>query len=99
RPTSSTLFPYTTLFRSDVNFAKKGQHVVLAEAEHLDIFHDHHFVVTDRKQRLLQHGVWIFFVALGQKFEGAVDAMRSADETFAGDRKSTRLNSSHVKIS
>src|SRR5947208_16472396 len=67
----------------DVNFAKERQDVVLAEAEHLDIFHDHHFVVTDRKQRLLQHGLWIFFVALGQKFEGAVDAMRSADETFA----------------
>src|SRR5207302_2448706 len=54
RPPRSTLFPYTTLFRSPANLDGVG-FVVVREAE--------------RKNQ------------------------------FAGDRKSTRLNSSHVKIS
>src|SRR5215831_13744763 len=33
-----------------VHFAKKRKHMVLTQAEHLDVFHDHHLVVTDSKQ-------------------------------------------------
>src|SRR5436309_5627673 len=58
RPPRSTLFPYTTLFRSDV-------------ADHLAV--DQHDAGTD----------------------AGVDDGLVTDE----DRKSTRLNSSHVKIS
>jgi len=29
----------------DVGFAKKGQHVVLAEGVHFDVFHEHHLAV------------------------------------------------------
>src|SRR2546426_5158411 len=61
RPPRSTLFPYTTLFRSDV---KPG----------------------DEGQRFSMHAFGAVFV------EVAVDP-------DLGDRKSTRLNSSHLVIS
>src|SRR5690349_23609911 len=60
RPPRSTLFPYTTLFRSDLLKGPSGDRVMaLVEHERLD--------ADERK--------------------------------LAGDRKSTRLNSSHVEIS
>src|SRR5207302_9137358 len=73
-PPRSTLFPYTTLFRS--HFKKvwaeiQGRFFSQEEAEQLKEVIDHH-TVTDPDTRAM-----------------AVDE----------DRKSTRLNSSHVKIS
>src|SRR5688572_31371358 len=65
RPPRSTLFPYTTLFRSRVVI---GGDVELALA-----------VTDDRRD-----GVWLNDEVLGQPL---------------GDRKSTRLNSSHSQIS
>src|SRR5438874_10023168 len=62
RPPRSTLFPYTTLFRSPRADWRDGGHPALGE------------VVEDRRRG----------------FRGA---------TPQGDRKSTRLNSSHVEIS
>src|SRR5690349_23459427 len=61
RPPRSTLFPYTTLFRS---FLQPVRQVILRPAHRI---------------------VW----------RGDQDALGDA----AGDRKSTRLNSSHVEIS
>src|SRR5256885_11598228 len=81
RPPRSTLFPYTTLFRSD------GAHGRL-------IFGEQHGLgaagrALDRRRRR-------------RRFDGCVDA-REIDlerRTVAGlDRKSTRLNSSHLVIS
>src|SRR5688572_32187654 len=69
RPPRSTLFPYTTLFRS-VQPA-----VVVAEGTGVDLHH--HPVLEAHRRHLGQH--------LGA-------------EQF-GDRKSTRLNSSHSQIS
>src|SRR5579864_8135199 len=34
----------------DVHLAEKWQHMVLAEAEHFDVLHDHHFVISNGKQ-------------------------------------------------
>src|SRR5260221_3654988 len=86
RPPRSTLFPYTTLFRSDGD---------------LDV--DQHHTVEDTG------------IALGEAVARALGARRGInragyfvmpmDETLAvaaidlGDRKSTRLNSSHTVIS
>src|SRR5690606_41548117 len=71
RPPRSTLFPYTTLFRSG---AARVAVVGLARDRIEDIAkHDHGRL---REERVHVHGIGI-----GQ------------------DRKSTRLNSSHVKIS
>src|SRR5690349_22803010 len=63
RPPRSTLFPYTTLFRSDV----KGT-VLYNE--------------TDPKQSKVE-----------------IEIPTASIDTRAEDRKSTRLNSSHVEIS
>src|SRR3712207_8959520 len=82
RPPRSTLFPYTTLFRSPLDLP---QHVVLDD-------HD-----DDRKPVL--HG--------RQKLRHEHREAAVADEADGlplrvselGDRKSTRLNSSHANIS
>ena len=45
---------------SHMHLAKKRQKMVLAQAEHFDVFHDHHFVVIDREQRSAQEFRGIF---------------------------------------
>src|SRR5690606_40737404 len=95
-PPRSTLFPYTTLFRSPIIAPRRHAHgAVLA-----------HFrggkggVHAAFKQ--IEHGR----VQISKKFLGAALAfVPKFDAGFPGggdagvDRKSTRLNSSHVKIS
>src|SRR2546426_4926587 len=76
RPPRSTLFPYTTLFRS--------------------LFVDLHAVV----KQALRASVEEYSI---KKLEALYDFKRAADLDDAGvnlrDRKSTRLNSSHLVIS
>src|SRR3712207_6863082 len=67
RPPRSTLFPYTTLFRSDALGLRDPPHLV-DRAAHLE-----------------------------QEVPGGLGA--EAPRELAGDRKSTRLNSSHANIS
>src|SRR5690606_42116846 len=74
RPPRSTLFPYTTLFRSSLEHLRPG-----TAAAHL----------ADRT-RLHRPGVGLWPRQLPPGFGGALPLL---------DRKSTRLNSSHVKIS
>src|SRR5207253_10495357 len=77
-PPTSTLFPYTTLFRS--------RHEL----------HLRPLVVDVGDVRFVEHG-------LQQVRRNEVDAFPVAEDDIAGhhrrDRKSTRLNSSHVAIS
>src|SRR3712207_8901407 len=85
RPPRSTLFPYTTLFRSCTALSDGGRRRrrwrdrqaegLAADETGLDA--DHHQTLVDRGQRLLER----FGVARNR------------------DRKSTRLNSSHANIS
>src|SRR3712207_7714858 len=75
RPPKSTLFPYTTLFRS-------GEHLFQLELGRgeVDVRGSEVEAVArlgDRRQKV---GLWL-------------------DEDVVEDRKSTRLNSSHAKIS
>src|SRR5436305_7927646 len=78
RPPRSTLFPYTTLFRSAVPaIADQAGHAQQGQ------------VVADGGLRLPQQ------VAQGRHVQFAVLGERTARV----DRKSTRLNSSHVRIS
>src|SRR2546426_5007914 len=75
RPPRSTLFPYTTLFRS------RGEHAEasgVAEAEQVGDS------VDRERERLLDH-------EMGAALGGAAAELQ--------DRKSTRLNSSHLVIS
>src|SRR3712207_8837079 len=87
RPPRSTLFPYTTLFRSGDLQDRRGHELheqavaVVATAQHLADDH-----VTGRRARG------------GLAIRGHLDERASGDRR-ARDRKSTRLNSSHANIS
>src|SRR5690242_21096063 len=72
RPPRSTLFPYTTLFRSREQRVGDRQH---QEQRHVD-------AREPGQPRVLQHGE---------------DGEHCGER--GGDRKSTRLNSSHMSIS
>src|SRR5690242_20824779 len=85
-PTTSTPFPYTTLFRSDFVDARVG-----AKAKRVQIAREPE--VPFRRRVLLQ-----FHFAAGaleRKFRETIVNLRG----LAEDRKSTRLNSSHMSIS
>src|SRR3712207_8835057 len=90
RPPRSTLFPYTTLFRSDLHVAAarlrraagqadRAQRRVAAAREALD------------QPRALPH--------LDGHVGRLAEQERDAERRAAADRKSTRLNSSHANIS
>ena len=51
-----------------MHLAEEGQHVVLAEAEHFDVFHDDHLVVINGEQRALEQSFGIFVVSLVRNF-------------------------------
>src|SRR5689334_24706688 len=82
RPPRSTLFPYTTLFRSAVQVGDPFQEKKLLEA----------------CLEVIQTGA-----VVGMQDMGAAGIICSTSEMSAkgevGDRKSTRLNSSHSSIS
>src|SRR5690606_42098976 len=89
RPPTSTLFPYTTLFRS----AAVGGGVL-----------------GDLPRRRLERApqnqdarAFVAVATLGEDLERTRGAQQrepaARDDAFGEDRKSTRLNSSHVKIS
>src|SRR5258708_27545693 len=81
RPPRSTLFPYTTLFRSiRQRVADHVEHL----GRNLQRLHED----TGRLRLIPTVALWIFLER----------AVRDAAQTL-GDRKSTRLNSSHQIIS
>src|SRR5262245_62197658 len=85
-PPRSTLFPYTTLFRSHGN-AQLGIEIGqrLVEQEHLRVAHDR----APHRDALALAARQLPWIALEQ----------TAERENVGDRKSTRLNSSHLGIS
>src|SRR5690606_40892716 len=82
RPPSSTLFPYTTLFRSRPLHA------------HADAGPEHHHALHRPHRRAHEHD------GAGARRADAGGHHQGQRHRFGRrDRKSTRLNSSHVKIS
>src|SRR5260370_33614603 len=55
---------------SHMHLAKKRQEVVFAQAEHFDVFHDHHLVVIDREHSLPHNSFAIVLRAFDEKYHG-----------------------------
>src|SRR5207302_10504415 len=94
RPPSSTLFPYTTLFRSHV----RGLTFVL------DVVYNHFGPEGNYVGEFAPYFTSKYATPWGDAidYEGAPAARQLVLENarmWFEDRKSTRLNSSHVKIS
>src|SRR3712207_8559840 len=79
RPPRSTLFPYTTLFRSGCHL---GQDVLTGRSDGTPLLRAGVEVTPRYKEALMSAGINAVYV----------------DDSL-GDRKSTRLNSSHANIS
>src|SRR5206468_12452093 len=85
-PPRSTLFPYTTLFRSLRHFALDGAHKQLQRLRHQD----------DGRDAGLLHGLEEDARLAADRIDDAGAAHQRQQQA---DRKSTRLNSSHDQIS
>src|SRR2546422_3053131 len=83
RPPRSTLFPYTTLFRSVLKAVRIAEMVRQVRAQDIE-FHEETPIVAKNRQR---------------DSEAAHDAEIVFFRAVSLDRKSTRLNSSHGYIS
>src|SRR5215472_12772406 len=66
-----------------MHLAEKRQHMVLAQAEHLDVFDDDHLVVADGEKSALEQPFGIFVVALSEELHRLLNARRSVDESLA----------------
>src|SRR3712207_8515321 len=86
RPPRSTLFPYTTLFRSE---SARHRHTLLLSAGELVRTVGLAVAEADALERLLRAATCVLR-------GGAREQQRELDVL---DRKSTRLNSSHANIS
>src|SRR5690606_41343911 len=98
-PTGSTLFPYTTLFRSMGLWRADGKTLtrIVPTALGLESLLED-YIESDSS--MLGTSLLIIGRQVATAFGGFIDLL-ALDETGAVhviDRKSTRLNSSHVKI-
>src|SRR3712207_9146343 len=96
RPPRSTLFPYTTLFRSshaEVTMGKKA-----AESENPAVREFGQQMVTEHTQ--MNDDLAAIAQQKGVSMPSSADlASQAKDVMMNVDRKSTRLNSSHANIS
>src|SRR5947209_19466352 len=96
RPPRSSLFPYTTLFRSEEQRARVDPVVLRLDHLGAGVGHESAAVEDDFTGQLRAHVRLLEVIEgheLGHRTEAEVDT--EADR----DRKSTRLNSSHANIS
>src|SRR3712207_8963359 len=85
RPPRSTLFPYTTLFRSGITYICRSVAVGTHQIS----------LVLYRSQE----SYWHLLQSVVSTPSYAAFALGSSSLVAGGDRKSTRLNSSHANIS
>src|SRR5688572_31060354 len=87
RPPTSTLFPYTTLFRSNVEEFNGGSLLLITTSDltRNDVLFIDESGEIQSSSPLYAPGRWQYYSSLGASKNG--------------DRKSTRLNSSHSQIS
>src|SRR5690606_40274107 len=94
-PPRSTLFPYTTLFRSQakLEFIKERHEEISALLSESSVIHD------QKKFRELSKE-YSDLIPMVEAFTAYLKIKRDIESAkLMLDRKSTRLNSSHVKIS
>src|SRR3712207_9428998 len=96
RPPRSTLFPYTTLFRSSlrVGEVRMDAETLAVMNELRDFMFDRVYMGPDQVARH-QHAVRVIRDLVDWHLEHPDDI----PDTYREDRKSTRLNSSHANIS
>ena len=63
----------------DVALAEERQQVVLAQAVEVDVLDDHHLVIIDGEQRVVEHRIDVGRVAAREKPERLLDALRRVD--------------------
>src|SRR5207249_10264728 len=99
RPHRSTLFPYTTLFRSSVNAEVARPEAAAYAATKGGVRQ----LTKAMAIALAPHGIRVNAIGPGTVVTGLTRHLlknrRWRDAVDAQDRKSTRLNSSHVSIS
>src|SRR5690606_41727810 len=95
RRPSSKLFPYTTLFRSNFNIIDEDD----AKAMVRKIIKDLNLDTKSYKANAIRHKISLFKHLNIDYFDNANERLVLEKYTHELDRKSTRLNSSHVKIS
>src|SRR5256885_5294528 len=100
RPPRSTLFPYTTLFRSDLAHRVVDELLDLLGGGGRSLGQGAHFRGDDGKAPALVTGAGRFHGGIQRQDVGLEgDGVDDADDVHDLDRKSTRLNSSHLVIS
>src|SRR2546430_321641 len=87
RPPRSTLFPYTTLFRSQLKSSPVVSSWHQSSSEH------------DAEAPRHRAGPWVAEVIDTARRQTRARIHLRVQARIAGDRKSTRLNSSHSQIS
>src|SRR2546430_5866771 len=94
RPPRSTLFPYTTLFRSQItNIFNEASILSIRRKEK---FIDHEMIFEAHDRVLMGPSMTSQTITPAKK---RITAYHEAGHAVIGDRKSTRLNSSHSQIS
>src|SRR5690606_40338879 len=95
RPTRSTLFPYTTLFRSNLK-TNPPKVAGICDVTGEKLVHR-----DDDKEDVIRERMKVFESTLNPMldFYKTKGILAEVDADKGVDRKSTRLNSSHVKIS
>src|SRR5690606_41626585 len=96
RPPRPTIIPYTTLFRSPADDQQVGVVDVADDLDRRDRRRDPGHLLGPQLDHALVVGRVVADVARAVLLLQAADAVH---EPRRADRKSTRLNSSHVKIS
>src|SRR5207249_10592986 len=96
-PSISTLFPYTTLFRSHAGRNLSSRTAVIRERSAPRLFQ----IRTAISQRVGPHLILFHRFSSGEKGVLCLAKISTHphDKSSEADRKSTRLNSSHVSIS
>ncbi len=64
----------------DVALAEERQQMVLAEAVEVDVLDDHHLVIIDGEQRVVEHRIDVGRVAARQEPQRLLDALRRVEQ-------------------